>query len=128
MRCGGGARAWAMRNKIVLHDVPEPEALARSMEQAAEVLAYRFPDLLACRLAAGRVTPGGQEFEVHVDLLLPQQQFILNRAASTAEQALKDALGAVWSAPSVQRHLRASALRATPPRATRADPLPAFSP
>ena len=114
-----------MLKKIVLHDVPEPEALTRSMEQAAEVLAYRFPNLLACKLGADRVTSDAQQFETHIDLRLPQQQFILNRAAPTAEQALRDALGAIWSTPALARHLRARPSPHVPSPEHHADPIAA---
>jgi hypothetical protein len=92
--------------KIALHDTPEPEALTRAMEQAGEVLAYRFPAVLACRLYAEPVTGEPSRFEVRIELRLPQEQFILARAATTAAGALRNALQAVWSAPSMAFHLR----------------------
>lgn len=92
--------------KIALHGTPEPESLARAMEQAGEVLAYRFPGLLGCKIVAERVDAAAARFVVRIELLLPQQQLILNRAAETAPAALKEALGAVWSSPAIAHHLR----------------------
>ena len=79
--------------KIALHDVPEPEALARIAERGVERLCGQFPSILGCRLVAERV--GEQAFEVHVELLFPERQVIFNRVASTPDAALQDALAAV---------------------------------
>lgn len=106
--------------KIVLHDTPEPEALARAMEQAGEVLAYRFPDLVGCKLLAEQVGEAPPRFAVRIELLLPQQQLILDRAAETAPAALKEALGAVWSSPAIARHLRVHAPHVQPVRRAKA--------
>jgi hypothetical protein len=95
-----------MRNEIVLRDVPDSETLARAMEQAGEVLTYRFPDLAGCKLLAERVGEAPPRFAVRLELLLPQQQLILNRAAETAPAALKEALAAACSSPAMARHLR----------------------
>jgi hypothetical protein len=92
--------------KIVLRDVPDSEALTRAMEQAGEVLAYRYPDLVSCKLNAEPVSGEPSRYEVRVELLLPQHQLIVNRAAASAAEALKSALEAVWSAPAMTRHLR----------------------
>ena len=92
--------------KIVLHNTPEPEVLTRAMEQAGEVLVYRYPDLIACKLSAEPDSGESLRFEVHIELLLPQQQLILSRAAASAAEALKSAVEAVWSTPAMSRHLR----------------------
>ena len=92
--------------KIVLNNTPEPEALTRAMEQAGEVLAYRYQDLVSCKLSAEPVSGEPSRYEVRIELLLPQHQLIANRAAASVAEALKSALEAVWSAPAMTRHLR----------------------
>jgi len=82
--------------QLVLHDVPEPEALTRIAEQGLARLAREFPSMRACRVVAER---SGPQFEVHVELLFPERQVIFNRVAGTAHAALNGALDAVSARP-----------------------------
>lgn len=83
--------------KSALHDVPDPERMARLMRDGRAELAAQFPSILSIRLAAERIVD--QEawqvsFEIHVELLFAQHQIIFNRVAATPEAALRDALAA----------------------------------
>jgi hypothetical protein len=83
--------------KIVLHDVPDPEALRLLMQRGAAELAVGFPANLGFRLTAVRIAASDGEAErcqIHLELLFPQHQIILNRAGLTPKAALHDALAA----------------------------------
>ena len=83
--------------KIALHDVPDQEALVRFMQQGAAELAADFPAILSLRLTAEKTVASegeAQGYEMHLELLFPQHQIILNRAGLPSEAALHDALAA----------------------------------
>jgi len=84
--------------KLALHDVAEPEALARIAERRVADLSAALPSLITCRLAA---EPAGAQFEAHVELFFPERQVIFNRLGATAEAALIAALDAVAKARSL---------------------------
>jgi hypothetical protein len=68
------------------------DALFAAMRAGATELAGHLPGLAACSLRAGR-TPSG-ETEVHIELLLPQRQLILNRCGALPAAVLREALAA----------------------------------
>ena len=76
---------------------PEAEELLPAMREGAGALAREFPELVGCRLCADRARlPEGpvQGVEVHVELLFPQRQVILNRSGTIPKAALREALAA----------------------------------
>lgn len=113
--------------KLALHDVPHPEALARLMQRAATELAREFPAILGCRLSAERLAAfdgKGHGFEIHLELLFPQHQIVLNRAGATPKAALDAALGAARR--EIERVASRDPAVALYPRAKKeAEPLPA---
>jgi len=78
--------------KLALHDVPEPEAVARVAERHVADLSAAVPSLVSCRLVAERADA---QFEAHVELVFPERQIVFNRIADTAEAAVSDALAAL---------------------------------
>jgi hypothetical protein len=75
--------------KVALHGLPQSESLLEPIRSAAQKLAADFPRALSCRVELER-TDGAME--AHVEVLLPQQQIIVNRAAASADVALREAL------------------------------------
>ena len=56
-----------------------------------QALQRRFPAVICCRLGVSRTDTC---FVAHLDILLPQHQIILNRAAPDCDTALRAALDA----------------------------------
>lgn len=104
--------------KMALHDVPDPEALARLMQRTAFELTADFPAILRLRMTAEKIAVlegHRQEFQVHLELLFPQLQIIVNGAEFTPEAALRDALAA--ARPQLER-LAARGTAVAPARET----------
>ncbi len=76
---------------------PEAEEVLPAMREGVATLTKDLPGLVACRLWAERTTsrespiPG---FEVHVELLFPERQLILNRSGTIPKAVLREALAA----------------------------------
>jgi hypothetical protein len=82
-----------MQAETLVKDLPDGETLVRLMRQAAAELGREFPGLLACRLCAEPST-SDPSCEVHMALLFPQRQLILNRSGTIAKAVLREALAA----------------------------------
>lgn len=83
--------------KITLHDVPDPKALAHLMEQGTAEFAADFPAIVSSSLTTEKIAASEAQargYEIHLELLFPQHQIILNRAGLTPKAALHDALAA----------------------------------
>ena len=80
--------------KVALHGLPQSESLLEPIRSAARKLAADFPRALSCRV---ELEHADGEMEAHVEVLLPQQQIIVNRAAASAAVALREALNSLHS-------------------------------
>ena len=76
---------------------PDAEEVLPAMREGVAALAKDLPELLGCRVCANRATSaesGLQGFEVHVELLFPERQLIVNRSGTIPKAVLREALSA----------------------------------
>ena len=76
--------------KLEARDVPDSEAQSRRMSRELTQVTARYHAITGGRFTLAKY--GGDAFEAHLELLLPQHQVIVNATAATAERAAHEAV------------------------------------